>query len=180
MGSKVGGWPTFFLRMQPEIQAIVRHVEQLATPVVEEEGAEIWSVDLRPESGHWVLRVMLDREGGVTLDDLTRVHRQLSDLLDVHDPVPWRYTLEVSSPGIKRPLLRPGHYRRFLGQRVRVRTKTAQSGRRVFVGPLCEVEEEAIAVQDNDVGMVHILWEDILKATTEPDFFVAAQKKSSA
>jgi ribosome maturation factor RimP len=166
--------------MQPAIQDIVRHVEQLAAPLVEGEGAEIWSIDLRPEAGQWVLRVMLDREGGVTLDDLTRVHRQLSDVLDAHDPVPWRYTLEVSSPGVNRPLVRPGHYRRFLGQRVRVRTKTAQSGRRVFVGLLCEVGEGAVAVHDHDVGMVHIPWEDIVKATTEPDFFVGAQKKKNA
>lgn len=166
--------------MQAEIQEIVQHVERLATPVIEEEGAELWSVDLRPESGHWVLRVMLDREGGVTLDDLTRVHRQLSDLLDVHDPVPWRYTLEVSSPGINRPLLRPGHYRRVLGQKVRVRTKTARSGRRVFIGPLCGVEEETIAVQDADVGTVRIPWQDIVRATTEPDFFAGVQKKRRA
>jgi ribosome maturation factor RimP len=166
--------------MQAAIQAIVKQVEDLATPVVEEEGAEIWSVDFRPEAGHWVLRIAIDREGGVTLDDLTRIHRQLSDVLDAHDPVPWRYTLEVSSPGVNRSLLRPSHYQRYVGQRVRVRTRTAQSGRRVFVGTLCEVEEKQIVVQDNDVGAVQILWEDIAKANTEHDFLRSVGKKKNA
>ncbi len=166
--------------MQSAIQDIVKQVEYLATPLVEEEGAEIWSVDLRHETGHWVLRIALDREGGVTLDDLTRVHRQLSDLLDAHDPVPWRYTLEVSSPGVNRSLLRPSHYQRYVGQRVRIRTRTAQGGRRVFVGTLCEVEEKQVVVQDNDVGIVQIFWEDIVKANTEHDFLRSVGKKKNA
>ena len=98
--------------MQAAIQDIIQRVEALATPLVEEEGIELWGVNFRQETGRWVLRLALDREGGVTLDELTRIHRQLSDLLDVHDLVPWRYTLEVSSPGINRPLLRPSHYQR--------------------------------------------------------------------
>lgn len=166
--------------MQIAIQDIVKQVEGLAAPLIEEEGAEIWSVDFRPEAGRWILRVMIDREGGVTLDDLTRVHRQLNDLLDAHDPVPWRYTLEISSPGVNRPLLRPSHYRRYLGQKIRVRTKILQGGRRVFVGTLCEVAEEYIAVQTWDSGVVPIPWENILKATTEHDFSVPAKSRKNA
>jgi ribosome maturation factor RimP len=166
--------------MQSAIQDIVRQVEALATPVIEEEGAELWGVDFRQEGGRWVLRLTLDREGGVTLDQLTRVHRQLSDLLDVHDPVPWRYTLEVSSPGINRPLLRPSHYRRYLGKRVRIQTRNAQYGRRVFVGPLGEVGEEQISVVDGDVGEVKIPWEEVRKATTEYEFSPPGGKKKGA
>ena len=114
-----------------------------------------------------VERVTLECENGVSLDDCTRVHRQLSDLLDVHDPIPWRYTLEVSSPGINRPLLRPSHYRRYLGQPIRLRAKTAHNSRRVFVGPLCQVEEEHIGIVDQDVGNVHIAWEDIAHARVD-------------
>src|SRR5215471_8600292 len=106
--------------MQTTIKEIICQLEALAAPVVEEEQLELWAADLRQESGRWILRLMLEREGGASLDDLTRVHRQLSDLLDVHDLVPWRYTLEVSSPGVNRPLFRPNHYRRYIGQRVRV------------------------------------------------------------
>src|SRR5262245_45154931 len=126
--------------MRSTIQDIVRQVEDLATTLVEEEGMEVWGVDLRQEGGRWVLRLTLDREGGVTVDDLTRVHRQLGDLLDVHDLVPWRYTLEVSSPGVNRPLLRLSHCQRYLGKRVRIQTRNAQHGRRVFVGLLSKME----------------------------------------
>jgi ribosome maturation factor RimP len=163
--------------MQSTIQDITRQVEDLATPLVEEEGMEVWGVDLRQESGRWVLRLALDREGGVTLDDLTRVHRQLSDLLDVHDPVPWRYTLEISSPGVNRRLLQPRHYMRYLGKRVRIQTRSAQHGRRVFVGLLGEIENGRIRIIDGDVGEVWIPWEEVRKATTEHEFPPPAGKK---
>lgn len=163
--------------MQSAIRDIVRQVEALAIPLVEEEGIELWGVDFRQEAGRWVLRLALDREGGVTLDDLTRVHRQLSDLLDARDPVPWRYTLEVSSPGIKRPLLRPSHYHRYLGKRVRIQTRNAQRGRRVFIGILSEVGETDVNITDGDVGAVRIPWEDVVKATAEHDFPAPSNKK---
>jgi ribosome maturation factor RimP len=163
--------------MQSEIQDIVRRVEALATPLVEEEGIELWRVDFRSEAGHWVLRLALDREGGVTLDELTRVHRQLSDVLDAHDPIPWRYTLEVSSPGINRPLLRPSHYRRYCGKRVRVHSQQECYGRRVFVGILSAVREDGISLVDEDVGEVHLPWEEVRKATAEYDFSIPKSGK---
>jgi ribosome maturation factor RimP len=147
--------------MQGAIQEIIRQFETLSAPIVAEEGMEIWAADLRQEGGRWVLRLMIDREGGASLDDLTKVHRQLSDLLDVHDLVPWRYTLEVSSPGVNRPLLRPDHYRRYLGQRVRIQARTMQKGRRMFVGKLTGVEEERVCIIDGDIGEVWIPLDDV-------------------
>jgi ribosome maturation factor RimP len=165
--------------MQSAIHEIVQRVEALATPLVEEEGIELWGIDLRAEGSGWVLRLALDREGGVTLDDLTRVHRQLSDLLDVHDLIPWRYTLEVSSPGINRPLVRPRHYRRYLGQRVRVQTREPYQGRRVFVGTLGEVGTSAIRLLDAEVGEVQISWGNIRKATSEYEFPAPRERKKA-
>lgn len=138
---------------------------------------EIWAADLRQESGRWILRLMLEREGGASLDDLTRVHRQLSDLLDVHDLVPWRYTLEVSTPGVNRPLLRPEQYRRYLGQRVRIQTRSMQSGRRMFVGLLDQVEDNRVCIIDVDVGQVWIPLDDVRKAATEYEFPPVGVKK---
>jgi ribosome maturation factor RimP len=163
--------------MQPEVRDIIQRIETLANPLIEEEGIELWGVDFRPEAGRWVLRLALDREGGVSLDELTRVHRQLGDLLDAHDLIPWRYTLEVSSPGINRPLLRQSHYRRFCGERVRVQTQREQRGRRVFVGKLKTVEDHHIIVGDEAVGDIQIPWEDIRKATVEHDFEAAKGEK---
>jgi ribosome maturation factor RimP len=141
---------------------------------------EIWAADLRQEGGRWILRLMLEREGGASLDDLTRVHRQLSDLLDVHDLVPWRYTLEVSTPGVNRPLLRPNHYRCYLGQRVRIQTKSMQSGRRMFVGLLELVEDNRVCIIDGDVGQVWIPLDEVRKATTEYEFPPVGAKRKGA
>jgi len=163
--------------MHSAVQDIIRQVTALVSPLVEEEGIELWGVEFRSEAGRWVLRLTLDRAGGISLDDLTRVHRQLSDLLDAHDPLPWRYTLEVSSPGVNRPLLRPSHYQRYLGKRVRIQTRQVQHGRRVFVGTLHEVGETQVGLVDGDVGKVWIAWDDILKAAAEHEFPVPGSKK---
>ena len=163
--------------MHSAAQDIIQQVTALVSPLVEEEGIELWGVDFRSETGRWVLRLTFDREGGISLDDLSRVHRQLSDLLDAHDPVPWRYTLEVSSPGINRPLLRPSHYQRYLGKRVRIQTRQAQHGRRMFVGTLNEAGETRVGLLDGDVGEVWIAWDDVLKATATHDFPVPGNKK---
>ena len=165
--------------MRAEDQEIVRQVETLASPLAQEEGMEVWGVDFRSEAGRWVLRVLLDREEGVTLDELTRVHRQLSDLLDVHDVIPRRYTLEVSSPGIVRPLLRPSHYRRYEGKRVRIQTRYEQQGRRVFIGFLSEVYDTGIMVRDDAVGEVSLSWETIRKTMTEHEFPMPRQPKKT-
>lgn len=166
--------------MQDTIQGIIRQFETLAVPVVEEEGLELWAADLRQESGRWILRLMLEREGGASLDDLTRVHRRLSDMLDVHDIVPWRYTLEVSSPGVNRPLVRPDHYRRYSGQRVRIQTKTAQDGRRMFLGILKQVEEDRVCIIDGDVGEAWISLGNVKKAASEYEFPAIGVKRKGA
>ena len=156
--------------MQEEVRDIIQRVETLATPIVAEEGIELWGVDFRPEGGRWILRLALDREGGVTLDDLTQVHRQLGDVLDAHDLVPWRYTLEVSSPGIRRTLVRPSHYQRYCGKRIRVQIQQEQQGKRTFIGILQAVEPNHIVLIDELVGEVRLAWGDIRKATTEYQF----------
>src|SRR5882724_1531009 len=103
-------------------ETVAERVWEIAEPLVVQEGLEIVDVEFRRENRGMILRLFLDREGGVGLDDLTRVSRQLGDLLDVHDTVPGRYLLECSSPGIDRRLRRPDHFRRYIGKAVRVRT----------------------------------------------------------
>ncbi len=111
--------------------AVTQRVWELAEPLVIASGLELVDVQYRPEAGRTVLRLLIDRpEGGVTLDQLTRVSRELGDVLDGHDSVPGRYHLECSSPGLNRPLIREAHFRRALGQQVRVRTREPIAGRR--------------------------------------------------
>jgi ribosome maturation factor RimP len=132
---------------------------------------ELIDVQHRPEGGRMVLRLLLDRpEGGVTLDDLTRMSRELGDVLDAHDAVPGRYHLECSSPGLNRPLIRPEHYARAVGRRVRVETQVQIGGRRRFHGRLEGVTGEGITLEDPDVGTVAIAFPAIDKANIEFEF----------
>ncbi len=149
--------------------SVLERVWHIAEPLVTHEGMEIVDIDYRRERGGTVLRFYLDREGGVGIDDLAPMSRRLGDLIEVHGVVPGSYTLEVSSPGINRRLRQPGHFRRFVGKRVRVRTVERQAGRRSFIGPLRAVEEEGIVVEAGDL-MQFIRFEDIAQANYEHEF----------
>ena len=107
---------------------------------------EIVDIEFRHEGSRLgrVLRLYLDKEGGPNVDDLTRVSRQLSELLDAEDTIDGTYTLEVSSPGINRPLKKPAHFARFVGKRIRVRTRDLIDGRRSFLGILGQVVEDSV------------------------------------
>lgn len=147
---------------------VIDRVWELATPVVLSEGLEVVDIEFQRESRGHVLRLFLDREGGVTLDDLARVSRQLGDVLDVHDAVPGEYVLECSSPGINRRLRRPDDFRRFVGERVRVKTHEREDGRRSFVGRLVEADDEGIEVSDAQ-GSYRIRHEEIVRANYEAE-----------
>jgi len=151
-------------------ETVAERVWEIAEPLVTHEGLEMVDVEFRRENRGMVLRLYLDREGGVNLDDLSRVSRQLGDLLDVHDAVPGAYTLECSSPGINRRLRRPDHFRRFVGQRVRVKTTAPRDGRRMFVGTLDGVEDEGIRVTDGTATTHVINFAEIAQANYEPEW----------
>ena len=123
-------------------------VWQLAAPLVEDGRMEIVDIEFRQEGsrGGRVLRLYLDKEGGPNVDDLTRVNRQLSELLDAEDTIDGTYTLEVSSPGINRPLRKPAHFERFIGKRIRIRTRDLIDGRRSFLGILGEVVDDSVVL----------------------------------
>lgn len=126
--------------------ATVARVWELAAPLAEGEGMEIVDIEFRHEGGRGgrVLRLYLDKTGGANVDDLSRISRQLSELLDARDTIDGAYTLEVSSPGINRPLKKPEHFARFVGKRIRVRTRDLIEGRRSFLGILGQVVEDSL------------------------------------
>jgi ribosome maturation factor RimP len=122
----------------------------LARRVVEPMGYELVGVEYFQRSARSsLLRVYIDHEGGVTLDDCTAVSHQLSGVLDVEDPLPGNYDLEVSSPGLDRPLFTLEHLRRFRGHRARVKLAAKLDGRRNFEGMLGELRGEIL---DLDLG----------------------------
>ena len=143
------GFARFFCFWVMETDRTVSRIWEFATPIAEGEGMEVVDVELRREGsrGGRVLRLYLDKDGGPNVDDLGRVSRQLSEFLDLHDIVEGAYTLEVSSPGINRPLKKLEHFQRFIGKRVRVRTGDMIDGRRSFLGILAEVSSDRIKVE---------------------------------
>ena len=142
--------------------SVVDRVRELIEPLVTSQGAEVVDV----EHGPGLLRIYLDREGGIDLEAITRFSEQISDLLDVHDPVPGRYTLEVSSPGLERPLKTPAHYRRFVGTVVNVKTKSHVEGDRRFQGTLTEATDDTITVAVPNAEARTLRYDDIEKAKT--------------
>ena len=122
-------------------EQIIAAVEEFAVPVLNDKGLELVEVQFRRESG-WVLRLFIDREGGVTLDDCSSVSREISSYLEVEDLIPHAYKLEVSSPGVERPLKRLQDYVRFIGRKARVKVKEPINGQRVFFGMLDAVDED--------------------------------------
>jgi ribosome maturation factor RimP len=153
------------------MDATIAQIWRLAAPLTETRGMEIIDIELKHESGRGgrVLRLYLDKPGGPNMDDLSQVSRELSELLDVDDVVEGAYTLEVSSPGINRPLKRPEHFLPFVGKKVRVRTREMVKGRRSFVGPLLEVSADRIAL-DQDGTRCEIPFTLIEKSNYEHDW----------
>jgi ribosome maturation factor RimP len=115
-------------------------------PLVEGLGYELWELEYSPGRGSGLLRLYIDAEAGITLDDCEQVSRAVSEVLDAEDPIPGQYTLEVSSPGLERPLRTAAHFARFVGETVHVETVQAFEGRRRFKGALVAAGAETIEV----------------------------------
>ena len=153
------------------MDATTARIWELATPLAHAHGMEIIDIEFRREGGRGgrVLRLFLDKEGGAILDELSQVSRELSDILDGENIIDEAYTLEVSSPGINRPLKRPEHFARFIGKKVRVRTRDMINGRRSFLGRLLDVSTVNIAL-DQDGTRCEIPFEQIEKSNYEHDW----------
>lgn len=145
--------------------AIVEEVRELVTPIVEAESADLYDV----EHNGAVLRVLVDVEGGIGIDDLKRISRAVSRRLDEVDLMPGRYTLEVSSPGLERPLRTPDHFRRAVGHSISIKTMPTLQGARRLKGVLLSADDGGFDLQtDQDHCRLH--YDEILKARTVFDW----------
>ena len=115
---------------------ITERVQALAEPVVREEGCSLWDVEYVREAGSWYLRLYIDKEGGVGIDDCERISRRLDPILDEADPIPESYVFEVGSAGAERQLKRPSDFAQFMGAEVELRLYKPQDGSKSFVGTL--------------------------------------------
>lgn len=123
-------------------------IRGLVAPVVEAESARLYDV----EHNGGVVRVLVDADGGIGLDDITRLARAVSRELDVHDPIPGRYTLEVSSPGLERRLRTPDHFRGAVGSPVKLKTAPDFDGPRRVAGVLAGADDAGVEVQEAGSG----------------------------
>lgn len=161
-----------------EITPKLARVWALAEPVALEAGLEIVDIEHRREGRGPVLRLLVDKPGGVSIDDLTSVSRQVSDLLDAHqDAVPGAFTLEVSSPGVNRPLTRPPHFVAFVGRRLHVRTREPLGGRHSFRGLLESVGPSGIVLSTDDRQAHAIPFEMIARANYQHEFSAPAVRR---
>ncbi len=129
-------------------------VTELAQPVAEKYGVDLWDVRYEKEGSVWFLRIFIDKDGGVNIDDCEKVSRELSTVLDEADPIEQSYVLEVSSPGVERDLVRDWHFQKFIGSPIQVRFIRPVEGVRDFVGELTGYDENGITMLlDDDVEM---------------------------
>ena len=153
-----------------------KELTQLLMPVVADLGLECLGVEYSPSHGNGRVRVYIDApQRAVTVDDCEAVSRQVSATLDVNDPIPGRYTLEVSSPGLDRPLYTPEQFARFAGQAAKVEVNLAIAGRRRFQGPIRAVNGNTISL-DQDGVEVQIAADNIHKAKLVPRYDEPAGK----
>ena len=140
-------------------------------PVIEDLGYELYDLEDLQSQGQRILRVSIDHEQGIQLEDCVRIDQKLQKLLDENDPIEEAYTLEVSSPGIFRVLKNPEHFRRFSGERIKIRLKKKMNGMRQAIGKLCSSTEDGIQFlpeNESEEGLF-IAYGNISKARLEPE-----------
>ena len=154
------GADRFTAEMQKQV---VDQVWGLSETLCEAEGMELVQVELHRESARRILRLYVDKPGGINLDECAYISRQVSDMLDVTLEYDWAYSLEVSSPGIERPLVRIKDFERFAGKKVKIRTKTPIEDQKKFTGVLQGVSGETVSILIDNKA-VAIPFEEISKA----------------
>lgn len=148
---------------------IAESVRQIVTPVLASEGMELIDIEYRREGRGWVLRLFIDKNGGVTLDDCTSVSRQIGDLIEVKDIIDHPYILEVSSPGLNRPLKNISDFERFKGKQVKIKARKLIDGRRNFKGTLMGYDQGIVRIAI-DSKIYGIPYKEIVKANLIYDF----------
>ena len=159
----------FVFKMTDKTHDIIKRVNELIEPVLEGIGIELVDIEYLSTQGKWVLRITIDREGGVTIDDCARVSREIGDLIDIKEIIGHEYNLEVSSPGLNRPLKKEKDLIRALGKKIKVKTETPLNGRRNFKGVLQAFKGGDLHLEIDNQPMV-LSWSDVEKANLVYEF----------
>lgn len=146
-----------------------QQLTELLAPTVEAAGYQLWGIELVRAGRHTTLRIFIDKADGITVDDCALISREASALLDVEDPIPNEYTLEVSSPGMDRPLFTEAQFTQYVGQKIEVKLTVPQEGRRKFKGLLTSFDGDML-VMEVDGKPCSLLFDNIDKANVVPVF----------
>jgi ribosome maturation factor RimP len=169
---KVGSWAHFFFGLEREklkFDQLLNEVRQMTEPILQSQGLELVDLEYQRETQGWVLRFTIDREGGVTVEDCAEVSRELSAVLEAREPIVNPYVLEVSSPGLTRPLKRPEDFNKYRNHLVKVKTFEPVEGRRNFRGILLGLEDDKVRLEMEGQSYV-IPFRGIAKANLEFEF----------
>lgn len=142
---------------------IQQELEQLIEPLLTELGYVLWGTEFRTQGRSALLRIYIDKPTGIGIEDCERVSRQVGALFDVEDPIGNHYTLEVSSPGLPRPLFKPSQYQDYLGQEVSMKLGKMMNGSRKLSGSIVSVTEDQLSIQSGD-QVVTVPFTSIMKA----------------
>jgi ribosome maturation factor RimP len=148
---------------------IIDRVSNIATPVLFNEGMELVEIEYRREPKGWVLRLYIDKEGGVSIDDCTHISQEIGRSLDVEDFISAPYTLEVSSPGLTRPLKSEKDFIKYQNHLIKVKTLNPIGNQRRFKGKLLGISENSIEIEVGG-GIIYIPLANVAKANLEIDF----------
>ena len=145
-------------------------LQALIEPLVQTMGYELVLLEFSPHKGSAMVRLFIDAPGGITLGDCERVSREVEGVLDVEDPIPQNYRLEVSSPGMDRPLMKPAHFERFAGSVAKMQLTAPKDGRRKFQGVLKGLKDGRVVLETADAGVVELRLDEIERARLVPDY----------
>jgi len=147
-----------------------KKTERLVEPILARNRFELYDIEYVKEGGNWYLRVYIDKEGGITVDDCELVSRELSDLLDQEDFIPESYILEVSSPGLGRQLKKDKHFERSIGEEVEIKLYKPLNKQKEWVGILTGFDDNVIKIQIDDQNVMEIPRKDIAVVRLTIDF----------
>ena len=146
-----------------------QQIQHIVSPLLEQDGYEFVELEYRRENTGWVVRLFVDKDGGITIDDCTHISRRVGDVLEVKDIIPTAYTLEISSPGLDRPLKSENDFKRAIDNRVAVLTTETLDGKNSFNGLLTRVDRGVIYLECNG-GSYQIPLKKIVKARFDIQF----------
>jgi ribosome maturation factor rimP len=162
----------FFLRLSFEevvLATLEQKLQDLVQGSVEDLGCELWGIECQRVGRYLTVRLFIDKEGGVTVEDCADVSRQVSAVLDVEDPIADKYNLEVSSPGLDRPLFTLNQFERYLGQEILLHLRIPVADRRKWQGQLAKIENDMITLIVDGKEQV-LAFGNIQKANVVPKF----------